>query len=129
MGLLNLWGAASAVGLLAACGLAQSLDERGVYALLFASCTATGIWLVTAPGRSGATSPSRVTPPTTRRVDGELTEGFESGRRTAKPCGRLLRGWTRQGSRSDEAGADGVGWGATVIPRGVLAAQVADHGE
>jgi MFS family permease len=55
MGLLNLvWGAASAVGPLAAGGLAQSLGERWVYALLFAWCTATGIWLVAVPGRSGA---------------------------------------------------------------------------
>jgi MFS family permease len=50
MGLLNLvWGAASAVGPLAAGGPAQSLGERWVYALLFAWCTATGIWLVAAP--------------------------------------------------------------------------------
>jgi hypothetical protein len=55
MGLLNLvWGAASAVGPLAAGGLAQTLGERWVYALLFAWCTATGLWLVAAPGRSGA---------------------------------------------------------------------------
>jgi len=62
IGLINVgWGSATAVGPVAAGGLADSAGERAVYAVLIGACVAVGVWMV-ASARSASRVPSEVEP-------------------------------------------------------------------